>query len=214
MPAGTSPDGSEPVASPTSPSAARTGRSPIPTAGRGGEASGPTASATRRTPPRPWNTGWPTRTSWPRSKPAGANGWTSPTVCSSSRASRSSLGGETQATGSLHQPRSSGSVCAGVPTYAYDDFRVILTARADGAYDARGVDRTGTDRSGVFRVPFDDTALERAVLAVAHRRTRKSTPTPVPPPETTATRDIGAGGPPVLRAEELGGALADSLLTD
>jgi hypothetical protein len=100
-----------------------------------------------------------------------------------------------------------------VPTYAYDDFRVTLTARADGAYDARAVDRTGTSCTGVFRLPFDDTALERAVLALAHRRTRKSTPAPVPPPKTTAMRDIGASGPPVLRAEELGGALADALLT-
>jgi hypothetical protein len=101
-----------------------------------------------------------------------------------------------------------------VPTYAYDDFRVTLTARADGAYDVRAVDRTGAVCSGEFRLPFDDTVLERAVLAVAKRRTRKAAPTEAPRvPEGSGTRDVGAGGPPSLRAEELGGALADSLLT-
>jgi hypothetical protein len=101
-----------------------------------------------------------------------------------------------------------------VATYVYDDFRVTLTARADGTYDVRAVDRNGAGCSGEFRLPFDDIALERAVLAVAHRRTRKAAPEQAPlPPSVTATRDVGAGGPPTVRAEELGGALADALLT-
>ena len=98
-------------------------------------------------------------------------------------------------------------------TYAYDDFRVTLTARADGAYDVRAVDRNGAVCSGEFRLPFDDTALERAVLAVAHRRTRKAAPIQARlVPEVSGTRDVGGGGPPSIRAEELGGALADALL--
>jgi hypothetical protein len=100
-----------------------------------------------------------------------------------------------------------------VPTYEYDDFRVTLTARADGAYDVRAVDRTGAGRTGEFRLPFDDTALERAVLNVAHRRTRKAAPSPTALPPASVTRDVGPGGPPSLRPEELGGALADALLT-
>jgi hypothetical protein len=78
-----------------------------------------------------------------------------------------------------------------VATYAYDACRVTLTARADGAYDMREVDRNGTVCSGVFRLPFDDTALERAVLAVAHRRTRKAAPTQASLPPKAATGPYG-----------------------
>ncbi|MET0144236.1 MAG: CHAT domain-containing protein [Ilumatobacteraceae bacterium] len=86
-------------------------------------------------------------------------------------------------------------------TYVYDDFRVALAARSDGAYDVRAVGADGVVHIGSFRVPFDDAELEQAVLGVARG--------PV-----GATRDIGGGaGPPALDAEVLGAALADALLT-
>jgi len=88
---------------------------------------------------------------------------------------------------------------------AYDDFRVTLRPRADGGYDTVAVGVGGAVHSGVFRLPFDDDELERAVLDVArHGPTRRAT-----------TRDVGGSSEPVehVDPEQLGGALAEALIT-
>ena len=82
----------------------------------------------------------------------------------------------------------------------YDDFRVTLTPRADGGYDAVGVGADGIDHRGTLRLPFDDAGLERAVLRVAGSAARGP------------TRDVGGDAPPDINAEVLGAALAGALL--
>ena len=88
-------------------------------------------------------------------------------------------------------------------TYVYDDFRVTLAPLADGTYEARAVDETGAEHVGVFRIPLAEDELEQAVLEVARGRSRAA---------ATATRDVGAAGPPAFDAETIGGGLADALL--
>ena len=88
-------------------------------------------------------------------------------------------------------------------TYVYDEFRLTLTPRADGGYDAVGRGPDGSEHVGTFRLPFEGEELERRVLGVAGHTTRAVRPT---------TRDVGAGATPAMDAEELGGALAASLL--
>ena len=92
-------------------------------------------------------------------------------------------------------------------SYEYDDYRVTLTARADGAYDASAVGADGVVHTGELRLPFDDAELEREVLGVAAIVTRSA-----PRPAAIATRDIGGDGPPEFDPAELGGALAEALL--
>jgi peptidoglycan hydrolase-like protein with peptidoglycan-binding domain len=109
-------------------------------------------------------------------------------------------------------------------TYVYDDFRVTFAPRAEGDFDLRAIDATGTATTGVFTLPLSGDDLERAVLDVAQaraaRRTRRgSIAAPVAPIAAlaggTTTRDVGSDGPPAaaaMDAEQLGGALADALL--
>ena len=86
-------------------------------------------------------------------------------------------------------------------SYVYDEFRVTLTPRAAGGYDAVGVGADGVEHRGVFELPFDGRELERRVLDVAQHTATRS-----------GTRDIGGDEAPAMDAEELGGALATSLL--
>ncbi len=87
-------------------------------------------------------------------------------------------------------------------TYVYDDFRVTLSPRGDGSYEARAVDALGDEHVGVFRVPLDEATLEQAVLDVARGRSRAA----------TVSRDVGGDGPPDLDVATIGGSLADALL--
>src|SRR5215217_573824 len=88
-------------------------------------------------------------------------------------------------------------------TYAYDDYRVTFSPRADGAYDVVAVDAAGVSRSGTFAVPLSDDQLAGAVRgAVAHARGADK-----------ARRDIGGEPAPQLDAEHVGAALATALLT-
>ena len=92
-------------------------------------------------------------------------------------------------------------------TYVYDDFRVTLTARADGGFDGRAVGPDGAVHNGEFRLPFAEDDFERAVLGIARTGARAVRST-----ATAPTRDVGGVGPPAIDAEQLGGALADALL--
>src|SRR5690349_18575794 len=88
-------------------------------------------------------------------------------------------------------------------TYVYDEFRLTLSPQADGSYDALGQSPDGSLHRGTFRLPFDGDELERRVLGVAGQTTRAG---------ATTTRDVGAAAAPTMDAEQLGGALAGSLL--
>ena len=88
-------------------------------------------------------------------------------------------------------------------TYVYDEFRLTLTPRADGGYDAVGRGPDGSEHVGTFRLPFEGEELERRVLGVAGHAIRAVRPRP-------AMSALGAT--PAMDAEELGGALAASLL--
>ena len=50
-------------------------------------------------------------------------------------------------------------------SYVYDEFRLTLTPRADGGYDAVGVGPDGVEHRGTFRLPFDEQELERGCWA-------------------------------------------------
>ena len=54
-------------------------------------------------------------------------------------------------------------------TYDYDDFRVTLTPRPDGAYETWAVGPDGTVYVALFRMPLTDEQFEQSVLAVARR---------------------------------------------
>ena len=87
-------------------------------------------------------------------------------------------------------------------SYVYDEFRLTLTPRTDGGYDAAGAGPDGVEHHGTFHLPFDGGELERRVVNVAQQTATRS-----------ATRDIGAADAPAMDAEQLGGALAAALLT-
>ncbi len=92
----------------------------------------------------------------------------------------------------------------------YDDFRITLSARPDGTFDARAVGADGAAISGEFRLPVAADELERVVVRIAHEAPRGA----------ASGGDAGAAEPagvrpvagPTLDAEQLGGALNDALL--
>ena len=54
----------------------------------------------------------------------------------------------------------------------YDDFRITLSARPDGTFDARAVGADGAAISGEFRLPVAADELERVVVRIAHEAPR------------------------------------------
>jgi hypothetical protein len=89
-----------------------------------------------------------------------------------------------------------------MPRYVYDEYRLTLTPRTDGGYDAIGRAPDGSVQRGTFHLPLTGGALEEAVVAVAAQTAR-----------TRAARDVGGEAPPAIDPEALGRALATSLLT-
>ena len=90
----------------------------------------------------------------------------------------------------------------------YDDFRITLSARPDGTFDARAVGADGAAISGEFRLPVAADELERVVVRIAHEAPRARGLRRC----DAACRQPGvrpvAG--PTLDAEQLGGALNDA----
>src|SRR4051812_25911740 len=96
-------------------------------------------------------------------------------------------------------------------TYVYEDFRVTFTPRADGSYDVRATDATGSAAAGVFTVPLSAEDLEQTVLRLAQNGTTRRAAAPAAPSVGT-TRDIGGDEQrPIIDAERLGGSLAAAL---
>jgi CHAT domain len=87
-----------------------------------------------------------------------------------------------------------------MPRYVYDEYRLTLTPRPDGGYDAIGRPPDGSIQRGTFHLPLTGGALEQAVVAVAAQTAR-------------AARDVGAEAPPAIDPEALGRALSAALLT-
>ena len=92
------------------------------------------------------------------------------------------------------RPRRASEPPREMASYVYDEYRLTLMPRADGAYDAA---RTGPRRrrpSGDVPAPLDGPSLERAVLSVAGRAARA----------VAVSRDVGGAVAPEVDAEELG----------
>ncbi len=87
-----------------------------------------------------------------------------------------------------------------MPRYLYDEYRLTLTPRTDGGYDAIGHAPDGSVQRGTFHLPLTGGALEEAVVAVAAQSARSG-------------RDVGGDAPPVIDPEALGRALSSALLT-
>ncbi len=87
--------------------------------------------------------------------------------------------------------------------YTYDEFRLVLTPGADGAFDVRARGPSGREDVGVFRSPVGATELERAIVRLARGASRKA---------LTRDAEPAAAEPVEFDAEQLGAALADALL--
>ena len=87
-----------------------------------------------------------------------------------------------------------------MPRYVYDEYRLTLTPRTDGGYDAIGRAADGSEQRGTFHLPLTGGALEEAVVAVAAQALRSG-------------RDVGGAAPPTFDPEALGRALSAALLT-
>ena len=94
--------------------------------------------------------------------------------------------------------------------YAYDDFRITLTARADGRYDLLAQMPEGREQRSVFDVPLSIEQLEAAIAGFAGRHDRSAT-------RDSATREVEpaeALAAATNSAERLGLALARALFSD
>ena len=87
-----------------------------------------------------------------------------------------------------------------MPRYVYDEYRLTLTPRTDGGYDAIGRAADGSEQRGTFHLPLTGGALEEAVVAVAAQAVRSG-------------RDVGGAVLPKIDPEALGRALSAALLT-
>jgi hypothetical protein len=97
-----------------------------------------------------------------------------------------------------------------VAAYAYDDFRITLTARADGRYDLLAQMPRGREHRSVFDVPLTIEQLEGEISGLAGRHDRSAS-------SDGATREVSPAeelAAATNSAERLGLALARALFSD